>query len=193
MYRKAFAKVMGHEGGYSYHPADKGGETFKGISRKYNPTWDGWELIDSTKKSNPADFEEILMKDFQLDLNVEYFYYENYWKTKRLNLERLADNFPNTASQLFDIAVNMGVKRAAKILQQALNILNRDEYNYPDVIIDGFIGEKSFYVILEEIKFEKSYLPKLISLLKAKRYLDIIEADKSQEIFIRGWINRVNF
>jgi lysozyme family protein len=86
----------------------------------------------------------------------------------------------------------MGLKTAGKILQKAINILNREEYNFKNLIIDGIVGKQTIRVLLEEIVNEKKYLIKLIVLLKAKHYLDIIEADETQEVFIRGWINRIN-
>ena len=45
-FNKAYKATMGHEGGYVDDPADKGGETYKGIARRYNPGWGGWKQID---------------------------------------------------------------------------------------------------------------------------------------------------
>ena len=46
----AFKKLSIKEGGYVNDKDDAGGETYRGISRKYNPTWQGWTMIDSYKK-----------------------------------------------------------------------------------------------------------------------------------------------
>ncbi len=43
--------ILSHEGGYANHPADKGGETYRGISRKANPNWEGWKYIDDVKRT----------------------------------------------------------------------------------------------------------------------------------------------
>lgn len=45
----AFKKLSIKEGGYVNDKDDAGGETYRGISRKYNPTWQGWTMIDSYK------------------------------------------------------------------------------------------------------------------------------------------------
>ena len=41
-FRLAYKKIEAAEGGYVNDPDDKGGETYKGISRKANPDWNGW-------------------------------------------------------------------------------------------------------------------------------------------------------
>ena len=45
-----FEKLILAEGGYVNDSDDAGGETYLGISRKNNPNWSGWKLIDSIKK-----------------------------------------------------------------------------------------------------------------------------------------------
>ena len=194
MFRKALNKAMMYEGVYSNHPLDRGGETFRGISRKNWSSWDGWVLVDDIKKeNNPSMYEDVLSKNFKLTLLTEEFYYDVFWCNTNLNLDEISDKFPNTAFHLFDVAVNMGVKTAAKFLQRGINILNRDEKNFENIKVDGVIGPKTLYILTEEIKLEKNYLPKLIVVLKAERYLSIIESDETQEVFIRGWLNRVSF
>ena len=44
-FKKAYDKTMGHEGGYVHDPDDAGGETYKGISRRYHPGWEGWKVV----------------------------------------------------------------------------------------------------------------------------------------------------
>ena len=55
-----FNKTMGIEGGYVDDPDDRGGETYKGISRKNHPAWEGWEIIDSMKEMEHSVFPENL-------------------------------------------------------------------------------------------------------------------------------------
>ena len=45
-------KILKHEGGYVDNPNDIGKETYGGISRKYNPNWEGWKFIDDWKLRN---------------------------------------------------------------------------------------------------------------------------------------------
>ena len=69
-FNESFDIVIKHEGLYSNHAKDKGGETFMGISRVYHPEWDGWEIVDN------ASFHEN--KGVLLN-SVKYFYKTNYW------------------------------------------------------------------------------------------------------------------
>ena len=85
----AYNKTMAHEGGYTHDPNDAGGETYKGIARVYNGSWDGWDVIDSSK--GEPDFPECLDAIYSLQTNVHEFYKENYWDVNRL------DDFPSQA------------------------------------------------------------------------------------------------
>jgi lysozyme family protein len=189
IFRTALEKTLQYEGDYSNHPADHGGETYRGIARNYHKYWSGWKIVDAAKDKD--DFLLILKNNYKLQLLVEDFYFENYWQTKRLDLEKLSVKFPTTAVELFDIAVNMGVKQSAKFLQHALNLLNRNQKNYKNITVDGYIGPATEDILYSSVKEETDYLIKLIILLRAKRYIEIIENNESQEIFIRGWMNRI--
>ena len=45
-----FDKVVLAEGGYVNDKDDNCGETYLGISRKFNPNWKGWTIVDQVKK-----------------------------------------------------------------------------------------------------------------------------------------------
>lgn len=191
-FNEAYYRTKGFEGKYSDNPIDRGGETFHGISRKFHPEWAGWEVVDYLKDNNliyniPSD------KKYILDNLTKDFYYYNYWKNKRLDLDKVAEYFPSLAIELYDIAVNMGVNTAAMFLQRALNLLNRNEKNYKNLKVDGFVGPKTYSMINKYMKLKRVdyYIFKIVSLLKGKHYIDIIENDESQEEFIRGWVNRI--
>lgn len=66
---------------------------------------------------------------------MKAFYKENYWDKflgDEINSQEIAD-------EIFDTSVNMGVERAVKFLQKALNYLNRDELLYLNLVVDGSI------------------------------------------------------
>src|SRR3712207_6059069 len=46
----ALERTLEFEGWYSKHPADPGGETYRGIARRHHPSWPGWALIDEAKQ-----------------------------------------------------------------------------------------------------------------------------------------------
>lgn len=184
---KAYKITMGHEGGYSIDPDDAGGETYKGISRRYNPTWEGWEIIDTMK--DHANFPAILNQLPQLQDSVHDFYKKNYWDSNKLD----KFNSQAIADEMFDTAVNMGRSRAAKFLQESLSYLNRNERLFDDLVVDGYIGSASLRAldyILDQ--GEEEILLKVLNVLQGNFYLNYMKENPTQEKFMRGWFNRVN-
>jgi len=107
-YKKAIAEILKVEGGYANDPDDNGGETFKGISRKFWPSWDGWEIIDKAKKL--PDFPKSLNRLVFLNDLVILFYKQNFWdKIVGNNIKDQA-----IAEIIVDSAVNEGIKPAIK-------------------------------------------------------------------------------
>ena len=65
-FEPAFARLMDEEGvKLSNNPADRGKQTYAGVSRKYHPNWVGWRFVDAGGVP-PLDM-------------VRDFYRENYW------------------------------------------------------------------------------------------------------------------
>lgn len=112
-----FDKLILAEGGYVNDPDDAGGETYLGVSRKNNPTWKGWKIIDEIKKKyGTKDITAILKKDNNLTESAKQLYKEKYWDCLEL------DDIPSQdiAHQLFDTCVNAGRTTAINIAQQVL-------------------------------------------------------------------------
>lgn len=90
---KAIIAVLAHEGGYVNHPADPGGETNFGITKRDHPRVD-------IKHLTRAQAIEIYRRD--------------YWR-------EYMDRMPaGVAAKHFDMCVNMGHFRAVKLLQRAM-------------------------------------------------------------------------
>lgn len=120
VFRRALADVLVHEGGWSDHPDDPGGKTFRGVTKK------AWEAHVGRKVSG----EELKRLTFD---QIAEFYYRRYW------LVAECDQLPHGISALvFDIAVNSGPSRAIKILQHAMNKLTRTR-----LLVDGIAGPKT--------------------------------------------------
>ena len=134
---EAFDKTMGHEGVYSNDPDDLGGETYRGISRRFHPTWQGWRIIDGLRRGSLSRLTDVIQKE--LDLLTRRFYQENYWN--KFGGDQIS--FQPLAEELFDTSVNLGVGRAVKFLQIALNCLNRNQAVYDDLKEDGIFGLKT--------------------------------------------------
>lgn len=117
-FKTALDKVLYREGGYVNDPDDKGGETYKGISRKYNPDWKGWHIIDNTKKEHPKDFKGYLNRNPELEKAVYDLYKDKYWDCFDL------DEIPNqqVANIMFDTCVNQGAVAAIKFAERSLGL-----------------------------------------------------------------------
>lgn len=90
----AFEKLIGHEGGYVNNWRDPGGETMYGISKRSYPGED--------------------IKGMTLD-RAKLIYRRDFWGPAG------CDAVPDAAKfDLFDMAVNSGVKAAVKCLQRAV-------------------------------------------------------------------------
>lgn len=133
---KAYKKVQQAEGGYVNDKDDNGGETYKGISRKANPYWIGWVILDDLKKHHPTTFEAIAKKTPQLEKAVWDLYKKNYWDCFNL------DNFnnQNIAEQLFDVNVNCGRSAAVKIAQKVLGV--KETGNWSDELFEQLYNIK---------------------------------------------------
>ena len=97
----AIERTLAHEGGYVNDPADPGGETNFGISKRAYP-----ELSIAT-----------LTRDQAISI-----YHRDYWTTPGISQIKN----PTLAVKLFDLGVNMGTGRAVKLLQQAINRFGSD-------------------------------------------------------------------
>lgn len=135
----AFRRTMGVEKLYANTQGDPGGETVWGIARVFNPSWSGWPLVDRARfrpgfPNNMANDQELIEKALQ-------FYRLVYW-------DRFAgDRIPSQAiaNEMFDTSINisLGVHRTVTWLQMSLNKLNRGGKDYPDVTVDGWIGDET--------------------------------------------------
>jgi len=159
---KAFHHTIAMEGGYVNDPADPGGETNFGISKRSYPDVDIAALT-------PKLAGEIYRRDF--------------WD--RLNLDGIDNQV--IATELFDTAVNCGVGTAGKFLQEALNLLNGSIG--PELIIDGIVGNKTISAANERRKSQS--LLKTLNGLQFVRYYEIVKRNPSQKKWFRGWLRRV--
>lgn len=178
----AFQITSAHEGAYSNHPKDTGGETYRGIARNKNPNWSGWSSIDQLKSK--ANFPDNLKNDVMLQQKVSVFFKQQYWDGLKLD----SCNMQAIANKLYDIAVNMGTGIAAKMLQRVLNAFNQNQKYYPDLSIDGIVGNTTMSALN---KHPKPYLIfKALNVLQGEHYFDIVEHNEAQEVFMNGWFEQ---
>jgi lysozyme family protein len=179
----SYKTVMAIEGGYVNNPSDKGGETYKGISRKNFPAWTGWLLVDAGK--GRKNFEAYLAGNGTLQTAVEVFYKDTFWN--RMHLSEIENQ--SIALELFDTGVHMGQTTAVMFVQRALNLLNRNGKDYPDTNVDGLMGRKTIDLVNNHKTPRRVY--DLLNTMQGARYIAICEKDKTQEQFMYSWLSRV--
>jgi len=185
-FEKAYKKLVRFEGGYVFDKDDKGGETYKGIARNFNPNWEGWKLIETSKEYYGEDFAEHLHESEYLEWEVQKFYKEKFWDVF------LCDSLPyQIAEEIFEISVNTGIVRASIILQTALNLLNRNEKFYPDIKIDGKVGPQTLSTLrLCLQKNSEKLLFNVLNILQGAFYAELMLDNPVYEKYI-GWFSRI--
>lgn len=184
---EAYNITLKHEGGYVNDIHDAGGETYRGISRKFNPSWPGWKIVDSSRF---GDFPNTLYRNPTLTMKVKDFYKEKYWDINLLD----QCNSQKIANEMFDTAVNMGVARTVKFLQRALNLLNKNEKLYNNIVEDGIVGQNTIKTLNTYLnKKDESYLYKVLNILQGQHYINYMTKSPVQEKYAYGWLKRVNF
>ena len=170
-------QLIGKEGKYSNDPTDRGGETCWGITaavaRAYGYTGPMQDMPRETAAS---------------------IYRARYWVTP--GFDKINAVAPSIAEELLDTGVNMGPATAGKFLQRALNTLNNGATLFPDITVDGAIGPMTVGALAQFCKGRGAQgVVTLLNMLNAQqsvRYMELAEADKSQERFEFGWqANRV--
>ncbi|GAB6099220.1 glycosyl hydrolase 108 family protein [Halanaerocella petrolearia] len=162
-FQQALELVLEYEGGYSNDEDDRGGPTKFGITKATARRLGYNEEISKLSKEEVAQM-----------------YYDNYWANLQYNLI----NDSNIALEMFDQAVNLGPQTANCHLQRACNLLIKDE-----IAVDGIVGPAILEAVVNcSYKLE---LIKLLNILQGYKYIKIVESDKSQKKFIRGWLKRV--
>lgn len=144
---ESFEKLIGHEGGYSNDENDPGGETKFGIS----------------KRAYPAEN----IRNLTLDRAKE-IYYKDYWGPAGCEAVPEAIRF-----DLFDTAVNSGVRTAIKLLQRAVGETD-----------DGVLGPLTLQALQS--------MPPTRALARFNGYrLDLLAGSLHWDRFGRGWARRV--
>jgi len=148
-------QVLVHEGGakVTKDPVDPGGTTKYGISQKAYPKLD----IENLSEGDAIDI-----------------YLHDYWEPSKA--ERLPDDLKHI---YFDMVVNMGKKRAVRILQKAIN--NKGGH----LVVDGGIGKMTLGAV-HSINLE----PDRLRAFRVKYYANLVKKKPSLEKYFYGWFRR---
>lgn len=187
---QAFQLTLGHEGGYVFDPDDAGGETYKGVARRFHPGWGGWTIIEQVKQqaNGRRQLNKKLGENEALQQQIHAFYKQHYWD--RFQGDAIAAQ--DLAEELFDTGVNMGVHRAVRFLQEGLNLLNRNQKSFKDILEDGKSGSGTLEALNKYLaKDPPEHLLKIMNILQGMHYIDYMRKSPTQEKYARGWLKRV--
>ncbi|WP_343526958.1 glycosyl hydrolase 108 family protein [Sphingomonas sp.] len=177
-FEESAAHTLGIEGGFSDHPSDRGGKTQWGITEAVARA-DGYTgpMAGLPKARALAIYRRL------------------YWD--RIGLDWIAAVDRDTAAELFDTAVNMGVSVAVTFLQRVLNALNRQGRDYPDLKVDGSAGPATATALRALIARRgivgRNAVLTYLNALQGARYVELAEARAANEDFVLGWAQRVAF
>lgn len=170
-------EVIEREGTYTNHPADKGGPT-------------RWGVTEAVARAHGYTSD---MRAFPRDDAVR-IYRRLYWE--KPGFDRVAMFAPDVAAELFDTGVNMGPVTASNFLRRALNALNRNGRDYPDIARTGPLDDEAHEALRAFVRQRgtagEAVLLKALEALQGERYMRLAEARPANEAFLYGWLaNRV--
>lgn len=168
-FRYVYEHIRRIEGTYVNHWADRGGETYGGISRRLHPDWYGWTYIDRAKPLERYDSvppAEFWAMDFYLDL----------WVSE--GFEIIEDR--NVALNLFDFRIHSSPRTVTKLTNRVLVQMGCKPVIFGRDWIDN--------------RFNRVDPDEFVALLKKQRlYLFhyLVNKDPDQRVFLDGWKNRL--
>ena len=167
-------EVIAREGGYSNHPADRGGPTRFGITQAV-----------ARAQGYAGD-----MRAFPRAQALA-IYRKLYWTAP--GLDRIAHHAPRLAAELFDTGVNMGPGIATNFLHRALNALNRGGSDYADIPAVATVTpdtEKALAAFMARRGRQgEIILLRAVEALQGERYLRLAEQRPANEAFLYGWLS----
>lgn len=169
------AGILSREGGYVNHPSDPGGATNFGI----------------TERVARANGYAGHMRDLPKATAVKIYRREYVEKPGFL---AIAEIDPLVAEEVIDSGVNAGQARAAKWFQQSLNVLNRRQVDYADVVDDGKIGPRSIdaFRALRRKRGDaaaRRLMLKCLNGLQFMHYYGLAAGNTKFEDFMVGWVD----
>jgi lysozyme family protein len=176
-FNRAVEELFKVEGGYSNNASDRGGKTKYGVTEAVARAC-GY-------LGDMADLSDYQAKEIAK---------ARYWDV--LRGDEIAALSEPIMREVFDTGYNCGVATAARFLQLSLNVLNRQEKDYGDVVVDGVLGPMTIHALRLYLTKRgidgQSVLLKVLNCLQGNYYVTLGDARKANEDFVYGWIrNRV--
>lgn len=171
----AFERTIGIEGGYVNNPNDSGGPTKYGITE-----------ATARMHGYPYDMQNLTLG------NAKSIYRAGYWNL--LSLDSISELSIDVALKVFDTGVNVGIGVAGRMFQRLLNVLNRQQRDYPDIVVDGLIGPATRNALRGLISARGpagvSVLLSGYNALLGAYYIELAERREKDEAFVFGWLTK---
>lgn len=155
--------VLKHEGGYSNHPSDSGGETMYGIieriARRYG--------YDGAMREMPLTFAKDV-------------YREEWWD--RYGLGGIRDQ--DVATKVFDLMVNMGAARPTFSVQEICNACG------VPLVEDGKFGPKTRAGVN---RVPPAVMVVGLCVSARRIYEGIAKRYPKNQVFLKGWLRRAGW
>jgi len=165
--------TIGKEGGYSDHPADRGGPTRWGITERV-----------ARKNGYKGDMKALPRETAVAIYRQEYAIAPGF--------ASVAEISPSVGEELFDTGVNMGPAVPSLWFQQALNGLNNGGKLYADIAEDGDIGPGTLAAFKAYRKARgaeaDAVMLKALNCMQGARYVELARTRKANEAFLYGWL-----
>lgn len=161
---RSFTFMAKWEGGFSDHPADPGGRTFRGVTEE---TWRAWlALRGRLRPEAPRDVKLASPN------KIRALYVHLYWQPSH------ADGLPlPVCITQFDAAVHSGPGRAVRLLQQAAGV--KQDGLYGPVTHRAVLGVDPVTLARDSVRHRRAFLEALVATRPALG------------TFRRGWMNRL--
>lgn len=157
------------EGGYVNDPDDSGGETYRGIARKHNPNWDGWEIVDDWKAKNGIPKYNFIIPIEYLDKLCADYSKSHYWD--KMYLDQI--NNQSVAEMIGDYGYNSGTRLSMGTVQELIGHPKTMIFNSNDIAQINLVDQE-----------------KLFTDLQNRRIKTITESKKIHPKYKTGLINR---
>ena len=183
-FKPAYLRTLVWESGYGIIPGDDGGETYMGISRKYNQQFPGWAIIDKYKKEAGGKIKHNtrFKKDTVLEEMVYNFYLLEYWSRKARGNEIKNQQ---VAELVYDMVVNHGA--GARVINSGLMSLGATI----QMVISNGKKKPVNKITNDSLNYMNAMPAQAYAAIWKARDL-YYKSDDDYERFKNGWTNRLN-
>lgn len=176
-FEQAIPHVLNLEGGHSNDPADSGGETNRGITKRV-----------AHAHGYKGDMRDLSLQEAHRIAKAEYW--------DRLDLDTISAYDYPLALKLMEAGFHCGPSKAAEWLQVSLNAANNEAKYWPDISEDGAIGPKTIMALQAMFTRRGSegmtILRRSVNCFLGVHYTSLTRTRQKDERFWYGWMkNRV--